>query len=104
VRGRYEARAAFFVLGRLMDGPRPGRQLRDALLEARWRGSWPKFFRLMAKLEERGLVRRYRQADMVPEIEVHWFALEDAGRGEWARLQLLLISELQREGTLPSFA
>lgn len=75
----------FLVLGTLLQGPRPGREVRDELRRFGVKRSGPGFYQLMARLEEAEWVEgSYKQKIVEGQIiRERSYRLRGAGRTVW---------------------
>ncbi len=77
----------FLVLGTLLQGSRPGREVRDELRRFGVKRSGPGFYQLMARLEEAELVEgSYKQKIIAGQIiRERSYRLRGTGRTAWNR-------------------
>lgn len=75
----------FLVLGTLLRGPRPGREIRDDLRRFGVKRSGPGFYQLMSRVEEAELVEgSYKQKIVEGQIiRERTYRLRGAGRNAW---------------------
>ncbi len=75
----------FLVLGTLLQGPRPGREIREALHRFGVKRSGPGFYQLMARLEESSFVEgSYHQKVVEGQIiRERSYRLRAPGRTAW---------------------
>lgn len=75
----------FLVLGTLLKGPRPGREIRNALSRFGENRSGPGFYQLMARLEEATLVEGSYDQKIVEGqiIRQRTYRLRTPGRSAW---------------------
>ncbi len=75
----------FLVLGSLLQGERPGREVREELARFGVKRSGPSFYQLMSRLEEGRLVEgRYRQRIVDSQIiRERNYRLTAKGRSAW---------------------
>lgn len=75
----------FLVLGTLLQGPRPGREIREALRRFGVKRSGPGFYQLMARLEEASFIEgSYNQKIVEGQIiRERAYRLRAPGRTAW---------------------
>lgn len=77
----------FLILGTLLQGRRPGREIRDDLRRFGVRRSGPGFYQLMGRLEEAGFVEGSYEQKIVEGqiIRERTYVLNTSGRLAWNR-------------------
>ena len=91
----------FLVLGTLLQGPRPGREIREELRRFGIKRSGPGFYQLMARLEESELVDgSYRQKVVAGQIiRERSYRLRASGRAAWNQCRKFSESVIAEFGT-----
>lgn len=92
------------ILGELLGGPRPGRELRSALAEQGAEKSLAAFYQLMARIEGAGwVVGWYELVELNntarrSTFKERWYQLTEAGRGEWTGVRDFYSAVIKRPG------
>lgn len=91
----------FLVLGTLLQGRRPGREIRGELRRFGVKRSGPGFYQLMARLEEAGLVEGSYDQKVVDGqiIRERGYRLRAAGRTAWNQCRKFNESVISEFGT-----
>lgn len=88
----------FLVLDCLSEDERPGQHIRQRLSQAKVRQSGPAFYRMMARLEDAGLVEGYYVQQVIDGqiIKQRHYRLSTSGRRAWESTRRFYLESIRR--------